>query len=172
MATAARVPLQSQSLRREEPEAGGQSKRAPRGRIAQGQARVLAVHGGGAVLVVARLCRARAGAKGSEGQSRAQDVALGVALGVALEVQGFGHCTGRAVLWEVHRGGAGRRAADSVISREQSALRLSSHCIARSGSRSCAWRLAALSRLSPGKRPRLPAGAGCSSRVPGAFSKS
>lgn len=130
MATAATVPLQSQSLRRAEPEAGGQSKRAPRGRTAQGQARVPEVHVGGVVLVVARLCRAQAGAQGSEGQSRAQDVALGVALGVALEVQGSGHCTGRAVLWAVHRGSAGRRAADSVISREQRALRLSSHRIA------------------------------------------
>lgn len=130
MATAATVLLQSQSLRRAEPEAGGQSKRAPRGRTAQSQACVLTVHSGDTVLVVARLCRAGAGAQGSEGQSRAQDVALGIALGVALEVQGSGFCKGRVVLWAVHRGGAGRRAADSVITREQRALRLSSHRIA------------------------------------------
>lgn len=130
MATAATVLLQSQSLRRAEPEEGGQSKRAPRGRTAQGQACVLTVHGSGTVLVAAELCRARAGAQGSEGQSRAQDVALGIALGIALEVQDSGFCTGRAVLWAVHRGGAGRGAADSVINWEQRALRLSSHRIA------------------------------------------
>lgn len=94
----------------------------------------------------------------------------------------IGRCTGGARLWTLHwgcstlggaRGGAGRRAADSVIRREQRALRLSSHRIAaRSGSRSCAWRPAALSRLSPGKPLRLSAGAGCSSWVPGAFGKS
>lgn len=86
MAAAARVPLQSQSLRREEPEAGGQSKRAPRGRTAQGQACVLEVHGGGAVLVVAGCPEPGWVQEAARGQSRTRDVAL--------EVQGFGHCTG------------------------------------------------------------------------------
>lgn len=47
----------------------------------------------------------------------------------------IGRCTGGAGLWTLHwgcgaQGGAGRRAADSVIRREQRALRLSSHRIA------------------------------------------